>query len=464
MKPAIRPGRAPGAGPGNFPRAVLAAVATAVTASAQAAPPAPPPPQQQPLLITGATLHPVSGAAIAGGHLLIEQGRIKAIGTAAEVAPPPGAQVLHLPGKHVYPGFISANSALGLVEVPSVRGTVDTAETGPLNPGARTVVAINADSEQIPVARVNGVLAALAVPRSASGGLITGTSALIQLDGWNWEDMTVVPAVGMHVTLPSLRLNREVFPPPLDRRIEDFRRLSAQRIRALEEAFEAAGAYRRARASGEAITPDSRWEAMLPVLEGRLPVFMRADELAQIRYALGFAERMGVKLVIVGGADAWRIAEVLRDRRVPVVIAGVHRLPLRRDEDHDAPFRLAARLSSAGVTYCIAREGTEFGAASERNLAYEAATAAAHGLPRDEALRAITLYPARILGVADRLGSLEAGRLASLFVADGDPLEATTRIERIFVKGRELDMTTRHTQLRDRYEVRLRQVSPPRGR
>ena len=437
----------------------LALACAAVPGIVPAAAGAPPGPQGKPLLIVGATLHTMSGAVIRDGKMLVSQGRIKVVAGPLDPVDSSGAEVLNLAGKHIYPGFIAANSALGLVEVASVSATVDGTETGPLNPNARSLVAVNADSEQIAVARANGVLAALAVPRSGAGGLIAGTSALIQLDGWNWEEMGLDAAVALHVTLPMMRLNRDLFPPPLDQRLEDIRKASAQRLKALEEAFESAAAYRRARASGDTLVAiDARWEAMLPVMEGKRPVFIRADDVAQIRYALDFAKRFGLKVVIVGGADAARLAPLLRERQVAVVIADVHRLPMRRDDPYDSPFAIAAELARAGVAFCIARSGSDFDAAAERNLPYEAATAVAHGLPRDEALKAITLYPARILGVADKLGALEPGRLASFIVTDGDPLEITTQVERVFVQGRELDMATRHTRLRDKYEERYRQL------
>jgi len=168
---------------------------------------------------------------------------------------------------------------------------------------------------------------------------------------------------------------------------------------------------------------------------------------------------MGLKLVIVGGLDAALIAEVLRERQIPVIIAGVHRLPMRRGDDTNAPFRLAARLSEAGVRFCIARSGSEFDAATERSLPFEAATAVAHGLPADEALRAITLYPAQILGVADRLGSLETGKLASFFVTDGDPLDIRTHVERVFIQGRELELSDRQTKLNQKYEQKYLQLN-----
>lgn len=413
--------------------------------------------QERPLLITGATLHTVSGPVLPGGRMLVEGGRITAVAAADGPLPAPRSGTplqIDLAGRHVYPGFIAANTAMGLTEVASVEATVDHAETGPVNPNVRALVAVNADSELLPVARANGVLAALVAPGQAPGGSLAGRSALIQMDGWNWEDLALEPEVALHVALPTLRLGRErlaALPEPLQ---DELRRFAGERLRRIDEAFAAAHAYRRARAASPETPADQRWEAMVPYLDGRRPVFVHADELPQIRHALGLAERHGLRLVIVGGGDAWRIADVLRERRVAVVIGGVHGLPTRRDEDADVRFRLAARLHAAGVDFCIARNGGVFDAAHERNLPYEAATAAAHGLPREEALRAITLYPARILGVADRLGTLEAGRLASFIVTDGDPLEATTRIERVFIQGREVDTSNRQTRLTEKYQRR----------
>ncbi len=452
----------------HFPIRLMALLTGALLAlSASASDQITPPPQRQALLITGATLHTVSGAVIAGGSMLVERGRIRAIAApgqalpAAETGP---ATVLDLRGRHIYPGFIAANSALGLVEVQAVRATIDTTEIGVINPNVRALVAVNADSELLPVARSNGVLAALAVPGSSTFGSIAGTSALLQIDGWTWEDMALVREVGLHVVLPLMRTNSDVLSGSLEPFKDDIHKLSALRLQMIDQAFEAAAAYARARAAEPATTPlDVRWEAMLTVVKGERPVFVHADDAAQIRYALGLAERHGLKLVIVGGADAARFAPVLKARGVAVVIAGVHNLPQRRDDAYDARYTLAAQLAQAGVVFCIAGEGGAFAAASERNLPYQAAAAVAYGLPRDEALKAITLYPAQILGVADRLGALAPGRLASFIVTDGDPLETATQVERIFIQGREVDIGNRQKRLEQKYQQKpapLRATAP----
>ncbi len=432
-------------------------------AVAHATPNIPPPPQKQAIMITGATLHTVSGETIVNGRMLIDNGRIVAIGAAGAVPDQAGALTINFAGKHVYPGLIAANTSLGLVEVQAVRATVDTAEVGAINPNARALVAINADSELFPVARANGVLAALSVPKPGAAGLITGTSALVQLDGWTWEDMGVVPEVGLHINLPTMRLSAALFPNLAANRLEEMQRLTAQRLKSLEDAFESAAAYAKAKAAEPNLAKDGRWEAMLPVLAGAnhaspRQVFVQADELPQIRYAVNFAERFNLKLVIVGGADAWRIAPLLKERNVPVIIGGMHRLPIRRGEDTDTPFRLAAQLHAAGVRFVIARSGSNFDAAMERSLPYEAATAVAHGLPAVEALKAITIYPAQILGAADKLGSLERGKLANFFVTDGDPLDIRTKVERIYILGRDIPLEDKQTRLNQKYEQKYQQL------
>jgi imidazolonepropionase-like amidohydrolase len=412
--------------------------------------------QKIPLVFKGATLHTVSGENIVNGSMLVDKGRIVALGSQINV--PANAQVVDVSGKHIYPGMIAANTVMGLAEVQSVRATLDYAEAGAINPNARALVAVNPDSELITAARANGVLATLSVPNSPAG-LINGTSALIQMDGWTWEDMAVQAEVGLHINLPMLRFNPELFPAPLDTRLDEIRKASAQRLKMLEDAFDAALAYREARAQNDGTKVDVRWEAMLPALAGKRPVFMHAQDVSQIRFALNFAQRYQLKLVIVGGADAPVLADVLKQRQVPVIVTGIHKLPMRRGADYDAYFSVAAKLAQAGVPFCIARAGTDDDAPNERNLPYEAAVAATFGLDRNEALKAITLYPAQILGVADRLGSLEAGKLANFFVTNGDPLETASKVEQIYIQGRAVDGSTKQSRLTEKYQQKYLQKS-----
>lgn len=437
----------------NRPMLVLLLVAT----SALANPNVPAPPQTEPILLTGATIHTISGTTIEHGQLLFDEGRIEAVAGAGDAIPVP-ERVIDLSGKHIYPGLISANTALGLVEIQAARATVDLTEPGLINPNARADIAVNPDSELIPVARANGVLAALAVPQGGAGSLIVGRSAVLQLDGWTSEDMTLATPVGLHIVWPAMRIPDDAS----EARKKSLTKARDARLEALADAFESAAAYRLLRDSGREFERDLRWEAMVPVLERELPVFAHVHDLAQIRHALDLADEFGFRLVIVGGEDAWRIADVLAAKDVDVIVANVHRLPLRRWEDYATPFENAVKLHAAGVRFAIAGDGSAFAAANVRNLPYEAATAVAHGLAHDEALKAITLYPAQILGVDDRLGSLEPGKDATLIVTDGDPLEIATHVERAFVQGREIDLSTRHTVLYEKYREKLRQDATAR--
>jgi imidazolonepropionase-like amidohydrolase len=426
----------------------LLCIATGVMAN----PNVPEPPQSEPILFAGATIHTVSGETIANGRMLVSNGRIEAIAGANDSSVS-ADRAVDLSGLHVYPGLISADTVLGLVEIEAVRATVDVAEPGPINPNTRAEIAVNPDSENLPVARANGILIALTAPLTGAS-LIAGRSAAIQLDGWTTEDMTLQAPIAMHISLPNLRVPDGVREPQRRQFIE--RR--DERLGLLRSSFEDALAYRKAKAAGEIPEIDRRWDAMIPVFDRELPVFAHVDDLMQIRYALRLADEFAFDLVIVGGADAWRIADVLSAREVPVIISGLHRPPMRRWEAYSTPSENPIRLHEAGVKVAIANMGGTFVAPTERNLPYEAAEAVAWGLDPDEALRMITLYPAEILGIDDRVGSIEPGKDATFIVTNGNPLDIRTNVARAFVQGREIDLSSRHTVLNDKYSERLRQI------
>jgi len=411
----------------------------------------PQPVAPDPIVIVGATLHPVSRPAIPDGRIRFEAGRITAIG-GAEVSTD-GARIIEARGQHVYPGLINANTVIGLVEVPAARATVDSAEVGPINPNARAAIAINPDSEMIPVTRANGVLVALSVPQPGATGVITGQSALVGLDGWTWEELTIKTPVGMHIHWPSLQVP-DFLPEPL---IEQVRKAQRDKREALAAAMRDAKAWREADRGGTVRQPDLRWQAMRPVLDGELPAYIHADDLESIQSALAFASEHGLKMVLVGGLEAWRVAPLLAARRVPVIVGGVHRLPLRRSDPFDAVFANPAKLAAAGVLFAIATQTGDF-EWNARNLPYHAATAVAYGLDRELALRAVTLSAAEILGVADRLGSLDVGKDATLFVTSGDPLDIRSDVTMAFIGGREVDLRSRHTMLNEKYLRRLEQT------
>ncbi|MEY2880927.1 MAG: amidohydrolase [Verrucomicrobiota bacterium] len=408
----------------------------------------------RPVLLRGGTVHTVSGADLPATDLLMRDGKIAALG--AKLAAPADATVVDVAGKHVYPGFISAFTGMGLVELNSVRGTVDLAEPGALNPNARAATALNPDSEHIPVSRSNGILTALSVPHTT--GLIAGTSTLIRMDGWTWEELALRPAVALHVYWPNMSVNRD---PAAARPAADQERAIADNIRRLRDAFAAARAYLTAKTgAGKPIDLDSRWEAMLPALRGELPVFVHADEIKQIESAVAWAKSEKLKITLVGALDAWRAIELLKTNAIPVILSPVLSLPLRREDPFDTAFSNPAKLAAAGIRFCIANDGAnaEMATMADRNLPYQAGKAASYGLAPAEALKAITLYPAQILGVAAELGSLEVGKRATLFVSDGDPLEIPTHIEQAYIDGARIDLSNRHVRLYEKYQKKYEQL------
>lgn len=401
------------------------------------------------LVLRGATLHPVSSESIPQGILVVDGERIVAVGR--EVAVPADARVVDVQGRHLYPGLVNANTVLGLTEIGSVRGSVDINETGDVNPNVRAEVALNADSDILPVTRAGGVLVAMTAPR---GGLIAGTAAVIRLDGWNWEDLTLAAPVGLVVNWPAMRIRRGDGERTSE---EDQTKARDEKLVALREAFASARAYAKAQAvRGQKGIPehdrDPRWEAMGPVLRREIPVLVQASDIQEIRAALAWSEQENVRVVFIAGGDIGRVAPELAARQIPVILTPTYALPQRRWEPYDAPFTIASQLHEAGVRFCFSTGG----ASNARNLPIEAAAAVAYGLPRDAALRAMTLDAATILGVGDRIGSLESGKEATFLVTDGDPLDVRSHVVRAFIRGREVDLSNRQERLFEKYRSRPR--------
>jgi imidazolonepropionase-like amidohydrolase len=347
-------------------------------------------PQDHAIALVGGTVHTVSGADIENATVLFENGKITAIGT--EVRIPPGVERIEISGKHVYPALIDASTTLGLVEIGAVRATRDLAESGSINPNVRAEAALNPDSELIPVARANGVALAVSVPQ---GGVISGMSALIMLDGWTSEQMTLKAPVGMHLNWPWMTIRRSPF---VQQSEEDQRKQMTENLKKIRDTFAEACAYKKAKeAEQQKGVPyhatDSRWEAMIPVLEKKIPVFVNANEIKQIQAVVQWVADEDVKLVIIGGDDSWRASDLLKAKDIPVVVGPIHQLPNRRWEAYDTPFATPMKLHQAGMRFCM----TDFESENVRNLPYQAAMAAAYGLPKEEALKAVTLYPAQIL-------------------------------------------------------------------
>ncbi len=405
------------------------------------------------LVFVNADLYPQSGAMISGGRLRMADGKIAAIG--GDEVSTDGAKVVDLAGRRVYPGLLAGNSVLGLNEIEAVRASVDLREVGGNAANVRAEVAINADSEYIPVARANGVLLALSRPSGSVG--IVGTSVLLQLEGWTIDDMQVDAPLALHVIWPQS-------PPPFlpAKALAAALKETEQQRGALDQAFNEAKAYTSAEAVKAAAVPDLRLAAMRPFLTGERPVMFHANTAPAIEEALAFAGKHGLRPIIAGGLEAWRVTDALRAANAPVIVSGTHLLPLRRFDAPDAAYANPGKLFAAGVRFAIAipDDGFEAHTSNMRNLPYHAATAVANGLPADEAMRAITLYPAQILGVDKRVGSLEVGKDATLFVADGDPFEITTQVQRAWIAGREIDLRSRQTRLYEKYRQRTPMPTP----
>ena len=412
----------------------------------------PAPPQDHPIVLSGGTIHTVSGAVIEGGQILFDEGRITAVGMRVEV--PPNAETIDVTGKQIYPAFIAVESALGLVEVLRFQSSVDVEETGAVNPNVRTERAYNPGSEHIPVVRSNGIGLAHVVPE---GGLLSGTSAVMMLDGWTWEDALLKDQVGIWLNWPEMEVVDDHEQGKT--RKEQEREIQKQLAR-LDEVFDDAEAYYRSKTGGNAnLKSDLRWESLEPVITQRIPLFIRAEHVKQIISAVNWAKRRNYRMVLAGGIDAWLVPDLLKEHGIPVMVGTPNAVPKRRWEAYDTRFALSARLYEAGISFCLTPKGCN----SEdhdvlRNLPFEAGAAVAFGLPREEAVKAITLSAARILGIDHRAGSLDPGKDATLLVVEGDPLEITSSLEMMFIQGRRVDLSSKHTALYEKYRERYRQM------
>jgi imidazolonepropionase-like amidohydrolase len=410
------------------------------------------PAQAKPILLRGATLHTVSHGVQEGADLLFAEGVIQAIDKTGElVKVVNNADVLDVRGKHVYPGYVCVASLLGLIEVESVDMTIDTSEVGDVNPEVVAAVAVNPDSWWIPVTRRNGVLTAGVLPQ---GGLVPGRASVIRLDGWTNEDMTIERDAGLYVEWPFMgaggrgRFGRRGAAAPAESSVDALARLDAL--------FDAGAAYLVARAIDPTLAVDLRLEGLAASLRGERPLLVSAATAEQIESAVLWAERRGVRIVLIGGRDALLCADLLVRHGVMVALTGAHRLPHRRDLSAATTYELPAALEARGVKWCMTIPASA--SANARNLPYEAAACMAYGLSREVALRSITLSAAEALGLGARLGSLEQGKAATFFLADGDPFELSTRISDAFIDGRKIDLTDKQTQLADKYRAKYRQL------
>jgi imidazolonepropionase-like amidohydrolase len=414
------------------------------------------------LLLTGAIVHTVSGETISPGQVLVSDGKIAGVGAKVNAA---GAQVVDLQGLHLFPGLILPTSSLGLVEIGSVRATMDTTEVGGWTPDVKAWLAVNPDSELIPVARAAGITHFVATP---SGNGVSGQSGVMAMAGWGNEGMTVKKPAALHLSWPSMaltlsqrgggRAGKAAEGSGKSKSLDEQNKDRQRKVKDLDDFFEEARAYAKSRPTGKGSVADAgfnpAWEGMLPLVRGEVPLVVHADDVRQIKAAVAWAGARQYRIVIAGGRDAWMAAELLAEKRVPVIYESTFDQPAHDSNGYDAQYRAAAVLNRAGVRVLFSEGLGARAATMARNLPHHAAQAVAFGLPEAEALKAITLYPAEVFGIADRLGSIETGKEASLIAVDGNVLDLRTNVKRMWIAGREVSLDSRHTRLYEKYRAR----------
>ena len=396
----------------------------------------PAPAQPHPVAITGATIHTVTGEIIQEGTIVFENGTITALGTNVDI--PDNAEHYDAEGKYVYPGLILSYTNMGLTEIGAVGVTSDFNEYGDINPNVRAEKAFHPESEHIPVGRSHGVAITITSP---GGSRISGLSAAMMMDGWTWEGMTLHAPTGLMIDWPTIDNNDDE---------------GRKQIQLIKDAFDDARAYHRARAVSDDHRTDMRWEAMLPVLEKEIPVVVQANDVRSIQDAITWSESEDIRLIILGGRDAHLMIDQLTAKEIPVIITPVLASPARPWQGYDEIYAHAARLHNAGIQIAIAGG---YGSANAMRLRHHAATAAGFGLPRDEAIKSITLYPAERCGLSDRVGSLEEGKDATLIITDEELLDLRSNVEQMFIQGRKIDMADKQKNLFERYKEKYRQLS-----
>jgi imidazolonepropionase-like amidohydrolase len=408
------------------------------------------PPQSEAIAIQGATIHTVTNGVIENGTIVFRNGLITAVGADVEI--PDGARIVDATGKHIYPGLIDAYSTVGLSEIGAVAMSNDVNEVGDFNPNITADVGVNAESRHIGTSRSQGVLTTLTTP---GGGLISGMSSAMALEGWSWEEMSMESATALNINWPN--------PNPRARGFGGFggfgnqgadRPTYEERVLQLKEYFAEARAYRDAVAAGEQVRTDARYIAMTPALNRGIPVVVSANSAAQINDAITWAQEEDLRLVIRGGNDAIHVADRLRAEGIPVILTSTMAAPNRAHEGYDEAYRRAAHLYEAGVKFAISGGA---GSLYTDRLPYEAGVAVAFGLPEEEAVKAVTINAAELMGLDDRIGSLEPGKQATLLITTGTPIDMTSDIEQAYIQGRELDMNDIQKHFFMKYMEKVRQ-------
>jgi imidazolonepropionase-like amidohydrolase len=412
------------------------------------------------VLIRNVTIHPVTAPVIEHGSVLVLNGRIAEVGTS--VSSRGGARVVDGHGLQLYPGLINAATNVGLSEISSLRDTVDLDEIGAFNPELRAEVAFNPSSEHVEVTRASGITTVISLPGSgnaASGRdpnapIITGQGALMHMQGWTWEEMAVRPSAVMDMEFPQIQVRVNPFasaPGAAPRTYQDEEKRYEERLKEISRFFEDARRYEKAKAAGAAdFRRDVRLEAMLPVIDGKQPLLVRAPREKAIKDAVAFAEKEKVRIIVADPLEIGDTGPLLKSHNIPVVLGKVFALPMHDDDPYDAPYTLPSKFYQAGVKICFGTFDVEFA----RNVPFEAAQAAAFGLPKEEALKAITINSAEILGAGDQIGSVEKGKLGDLILTDGDPLQARTNIKQMFIAGKEVNLESRHTREYEKWSAR----------
>lgn len=403
------------------------------------------PASAQTYAIQGGTVHTLAGQTFVG-TVVVKDGRIAEVGP--NVQPPAGAQVIDATGKHVYPGMFDAVTRLGLTEVGAESVTNDYQEQGDYKPQLQAATAVHPATEHIPVARANGITHAMAVP---SGGVISGQGSLIGLDGWTIEEMDIDPGAAMAINYPSMTPRRRFggfFGGP-SQSFSDVQRQYEEKVAELDRWMEGGREYAKAKAAG-AVQRNPSMEAMEKVVNREIPVLLEANGERDIKNAVAWAEKQNIRFVLTGGVQAWKVADMLAEKNIPVILGPTQDMPHGADAEYDEAYSNAGKLYAAGVKIAFAT----FNSSDSRTLPYEAAMAVPYGLPEEAAMEAVMKNGAEMLGVGDKLGTIEPGKLANLIVTDGDPLEIQTHVTDLFILGRNVSTDNKHKSLYEKYRAR----------
>ena len=407
--------------------------------------------------IKGGKVFTLAGPAIENGTVLIRDGKIAAVG--AGIAIPQDAQVIDATGLEVYPGMFDPVTQIGLNEVSAVSATVDVSELGDYNPELVAATAVNPASAHIAVTRANGITEVIAAPGTTgfdlqSGGLIAGQASAFNLAGWTMDEMQINRSVAMVINWPSIQTRTFDFATfsIKEKPYADVKKEYDKSVNTLGDWMDRARHYAQAKEKGSPALyeRDLKLEALVPVVEGKLPVLVVADEARDIRNAVDFCTKQNLRMILGSGAEAWKVKELLKEKKIPVVLAPTNRLPEQEDTPYDKPYTEPSELFAAGIPIAFSSFGTAF----SRRLPQYAGTAVAYGLPHDEALKAVMLNAAQMFGLADQLGTLETGKIANVIVTSGDPLELQTQVRYLFIKGQLTSTDNKHRELYEQYRKR----------